>query len=345
MLSDAGYRTAHGRQVALRRPAGVPARPDHGFDSYFGLPYSNDMGRQAGTPTDDRGHQRGYPPLPLLLDDEVLEQQPDQASLTARYLDEAVRVIRRRRRPAVLPVPRPHVRAPADLRPGALRPGLAQRRLRGGGRDDRLGHRRHPARAAGPRPRRVDDRRLHERQRLARRATAAATPRCAGRRARRGRAACGCRASCAGPVTSRRVARATSWRASIDLFPTLAALCGADVPADRTIDGVDISTLLLDDAGRVPRDAFWYYWMNDLEAVRAGRWKLHVARSGAPVVELYDVVDDPGESVDRAAERPDDVARLERDRRDGPPLARRRPARPRRRRRPPDRPGRPIRSR
>ena len=36
--------------------------------------------------------------------------------------------------------------------------------------------------------------------------------------------------------------------------------------------------------------------MNDLEAVRAGRWKLHVARAGAAVNELYDVVADPAES-------------------------------------------------
>jgi arylsulfatase A-like enzyme len=98
---------------------------------------------------------------------------------------------------------------------------------------------------------------------------------------------------------------------SIDLLPTLAALCGAEPPGDRAIDGVDISAVLLDAQARSPRADFWYYRMNDLEAIRAGRWKLHVAKAGAPVTELYDVVADRAESVDRAAERPDEVARLE----------------------------------
>jgi hypothetical protein len=80
---------------ADQQPAFLPA--NHGFDCFFGLPYSNDMGRQAGTPTDARGEQRGYPPLPLLLGDTVVEEQPDQASLTGRYLDEPIRFIRHSR--------------------------------------------------------------------------------------------------------------------------------------------------------------------------------------------------------------------------------------------------------
>jgi len=98
--------------------------------------------------------------------------------------------------------------------------------------------------------------------------------------------------------------------ASIDLYPTLAALAGADLPDDRTVDGVDLSDLLLDVDATSPRDAFWYYRMNDLEAVRAGRWKLHVAKVGTEVHELYDVVADPAESTDRASDHPAEVARL-----------------------------------
>jgi arylsulfatase A-like enzyme len=67
----------------------LPTR--HGFDQYYGLPYSNDMGRQAGRPDT-------MPPLPLLRDEEVIEEQPDQRSLTERYVEQAVRFLRDRRK-------------------------------------------------------------------------------------------------------------------------------------------------------------------------------------------------------------------------------------------------------
>ena len=54
----------------------------HGFDSYFGIPYSNDMGIQAAEDTN--------PPLPLLKDDEVVSLQPDQTNITDRYVKEAL---------------------------------------------------------------------------------------------------------------------------------------------------------------------------------------------------------------------------------------------------------------
>ena len=86
VLSDAGYRTQMiGKWHCGDQPGFLPV--NHGFDHYFGLPYSNDMGRQANTPE----FLGSLPPLPLLLDDEVIEQQPDQRSLTGRYVAEALR--------------------------------------------------------------------------------------------------------------------------------------------------------------------------------------------------------------------------------------------------------------
>ena len=309
MLAAAGYRTGMvGKWHCGDQPEFLPT--NHGFDSFFGLPYSNDMGRQSGTPTDERGNQRGYPPLPLMLGDEVLEQQPDQASLTVRYLDEAVRFIRGAGdAPFFLYLAHMYVHLPiyvlerfaAQSGNGAY--GAAVETV-----DWVTGVILHELHAAG-----LDD------------STIVVFTSDNGSRATEG-----------GSNAPLRGAKGTTWEGgmrvpcivrwpgritpgrtsnelvtSLDLFPTLAAVCDAQVPTDRTVDGVDVSALLLDEQAQSPREAFWYYRMNDLEAVRADRWKLHVAKAGEAVTQLYDVVAAPAESVDLAAERPDEVARLE----------------------------------
>ena len=51
---------------------------DHGFDTYFGIPYSNDM-----SPVQNKGaHARNFPPTPLILDGKEIESEPDQGELT-----------------------------------------------------------------------------------------------------------------------------------------------------------------------------------------------------------------------------------------------------------------------
>jgi arylsulfatase A-like enzyme len=97
---------------------------------------------------------------------------------------------------------------------------------------------------------------------------------------------------------------------SLDLLPSFAALAGGAVPGDRPIDGVDICALLFGDRLDSPHDAIYYYRGDDLEAVRSGRWKLHVARDGQPVAELYDLEADPAESRNRHEERPEVVSDL-----------------------------------
>ena len=68
-----------------------------------------------------------------------------------------------------------------------------------------------------------------------------------------------------------------------------------------------------------PHDAFFYYYMNDLEAVRCGKWKLHVrkhARAGDPdsrdeeVNELYDLESDIGETRNLYDAHPEIVGEL-----------------------------------
>lgn len=61
-----------------------------GFDEYFGLPYSNDMGISVKTTDKER-----FPPLPLILNGQIIEEQPDQRGLTERYVEKSVDFIRR----------------------------------------------------------------------------------------------------------------------------------------------------------------------------------------------------------------------------------------------------------
>src|SRR5690606_15687520 len=81
---------------------------------------------------------------------------------------------------------------------------------------------------------------------------------------------------------------------------------GAEVPADRTIDGRDITSVLFGETDESPHEAFFYYRADHLEAVRVGRWKLHLAAEA-----LYDLAGDPGETTDVAAANPEVVAELQ----------------------------------
>ena len=88
LLKDQGYAT----QIVGKWHCGdqsefLPTR--HGFDHYYGIPYSNDMGRQHADDT--------YPPLPLLRDEAVIQAQPDQRGITERYVEECVRFMRSNR--------------------------------------------------------------------------------------------------------------------------------------------------------------------------------------------------------------------------------------------------------
>jgi arylsulfatase A-like enzyme len=107
----------------------------------------------------------------------------------------------------------------------------------------------------------------------------------------------------------------------MDLLPTFARLAGAELAKDRTIDGRDIWPLLAGEReGESPHEAFYYYHMDQLQAVRSGPWKLYLplerrvgpARQGstAQSAALYDVMRDQGESNNQLPQHPEIVARL-----------------------------------
>lgn len=105
---------------------------------------------------------------------------------------------------------------------------------------------------------------------------------------------------------------------TIDLMPTMLSLAGVSAPADRPLDGVDLSGLLLRGEAPPPRPLFWAALSNNgarAEAMREGPWKLVVnhpkARPGSfenEKAELYRLDADPSENRDLSAEEPGRVA-------------------------------------
>jgi len=110
----------------------------------------------------------------------------------------------------------------------------------------------------------------------------------------------------------------------MDLLPTFAGLAGAKVPDDRVIDGHDVWPLMAGQAGaKTPYDAFFYYSANgNIEAVRQGDWKYRKStrrprrKKGdtkpppEPKAELYNLKQDIGEKTNLIEKHPDIAKRL-----------------------------------
>jgi arylsulfatase len=118
--------------------------------------------------------------------------------------------------------------------------------------------------------------------------------------------------------------------ANIDIVPTLLAATAAPAPKNE-IDGVSFLSVLKSEQP-TSRDSFAYYYGDRLEAVRKGKWKLHLPHAYRSYVDmipaeldgypakthqrqigfsLYDLEKDPGEKEDLAADQPELVKELE----------------------------------
>ena len=101
---------------------------------------------------------------------------------------------------------------------------------------------------------------------------------------------------------------------TLDLLPTFAALAGADLPKDRALDGGDLSPVLMR-RGKSPRSNMFYYHGEQLYAARVGEFKAHYLTKTSYVGQreavkhdpplLYHLGHDPSERFDVAADHPD----------------------------------------
>jgi arylsulfatase A-like enzyme len=340
VLKTRGYATAaYGKWHLGDHPRFLP--PRHGFDDYFGLPYSNDMWPHHPT-------ARHFPELPLIEDDEVILpriEPADQERLTTWYTKRAVKFIEDHRdEPFFVYVAHsmPHV----PLYVSEKFRGKSQQGLYGDvimeidwsvgeilGTLERLG---------------LDERTLVI-------FTCDNGP----------WLSYGDHAGSAGPL---REGKGTTWdggqrepclmrwpgripagtvcgelAATIDVLPTVAHVAGVEeLPMPHAIDGKNIWPLMAGAAGsaggspsdektiRTPHDAYYFYWGRELQAVRSGKWKLHFPHAyrsldgrpggtrGRPAeyvekrteLALYNLETDVGETSNVAAEHPEVVARL-----------------------------------
>ncbi|MEO1971907.1 MAG: sulfatase/phosphatase domain-containing protein, partial [Pirellulaceae bacterium] len=117
---------------------------------------------------------------------------------------------------------------------------------------------------------------------------------------------------------------------TIDILPTIAHLTGAELPQQK-IDGKNIWPLISgEDGAESPQRAYFFYYGEQLQAMRMGRWKLHFPHNyrslnggvggtgGKPTayrqnrieLSLFDLRLDPGETTDVQSRFPDVVARM-----------------------------------
>jgi arylsulfatase A len=328
LLKERGYATmCIGKWHVGDQPEFLPTH--RGFDHYFGIPYSNDMGgKWDGSPDTPAGKR--HPPLPLIRDDKVIEtlKPADQDRITERYTDEAVKFFREHKdKPFFLYLAHTAVHVP-------LHPGM---HFRGKSANGTYGDWVEEADASTGRVLNAL-RELHlDRNTLVLFTsdngpwlTQGKNGGIAGplRGGKGGTYEGGMReptiAWWPGHVPAGAVCDAVT--GNIDVLPTFVKLAGGKIPEDRKIDGADMSAILLGQSKESPREAQYYFSGNRLEAVRSGPWKLAIApqneNTGKPRKEkpaekkpftpiLYNLAADIGETTDVSAEHPDVVKRLQ----------------------------------
>jgi len=332
-LKPLGYATAIiGKWHLGDQPEFLPTA--QGFDTFYGVPYSDDMTREVGLRVAQRDNNfQGelWPELPLMKNDTVIEAPVDRNGLTKRYTDAALDWIEaHQEEPFFLYFP--------QAMPGSTSEPFSSPEFRGKS-------------ANGPWGDSIEELDWSQGQLLDKLvdlgiaentlviwtsdngAPIRPTPGDISRGSNQplhGRGYTTAEGAFRVPTimwwpgTIPAGSTTSAFCTTMDLLPTFALLAGGNPPSDRTIDGHDIRPLITGQRDAPsPYDAFFYYDGPQLQAVRSGPWKLflpletfrnhpHFSRKEGGGTEplLFHVVDDIDSSENRASERPDIVRRL-----------------------------------
>jgi len=313
LLKNRGYSCACiGKWHLGHLPEFLPT--SNGFDSYFGIPYSNDMdGVEGKNKNLDRAwRQKDYSPwnVPLMRNKEVIERPANQTTLIERYTDEAVGFIRKNKNnPFFLYLPHtmPHIplfvsdeffvedvykayKATIEQIDSSVGQVLAALKKSGLDKNTLVVFtsdngpwldKKHHGGSALP----LRDGKFSTYEGGMREPTIMRWP---------------------GKIPASKVCSEVC--GTIDLLPTFAELAGTKAPSDRVIDGKDIRPLMFAKPGaKSPHKAYFYYRGNNLEAVRNGRWKLRRVKKN---IELYDLQADISEKNNLSEKYPEIVERL-----------------------------------
>lgn len=307
-----------------------------GFDSYFGIPYSNDMTidpeharfakdclfREGMTEAKAREGAIRHT-VPLMRGDEVVEYPADQSTLTKRYTEEAIKFITTNQaKPFFLYLPHSMVHVP--LAASEAFRGKSEGGLFGDAVEEMDW-------SVGQIMKTLKDLQLDEKTLVIFTSdNGAASGSSAPWRGKKGTTfEGGVREPCIMRWPGRIPAGTTCNQiaGNIDVLPTLANLVGTEVSKDRVIDGRDISSLIVNNDAPAVRDTHLYFnGGSNLAAIRQGDWKLFLIDPTAPrnappgkrnpnrnanaALPLFNLKDDPAETTDVADKHPEVVARL-----------------------------------
>jgi arylsulfatase A len=327
ILKGLGYATtAIGKWHLGHLPEHLPRH--HGFDSYFGVPYSNDMDADPKL-TDEEKMQRVRSPrredfnVPLMRDAAELERPADQSTLTKRYTEEAVRFIEANRsRPFFLYLAHtmPHV----PLYAFSAFAGKSPRGLYGDVVEEidwSVGRVLDALRKNG-----LDGRTLvvftsDNGPWLLYTDQGGSTGLLRGGKGDTFEG--GMRVPAVfwwpGRISPGIVQEMGS---TLDLLPTFARLAGASPPTDRVLDGADLAPVLFG-TGSSPRKTMYFYRDDQLYAIRSGPFKAHFRTqsgygpgSDRPALHdpplLYHLEQDPSEQYNISARYPEAVKEIRR---------------------------------